>query len=155
MIRAAQIQDVANLVAVLHASIRSCIQDHQRNEAKIQAWLENKSYENILMLLHYNNCWVYVLQHVVVGFIMISDRGQILQHAIAPEVQQRGIGQALLFEAISDLKRKNVSHMSIFSTQTALNFYEKNGFKIQPQKISYGHFTPMLKLLNSAPLEHT
>ena len=81
MIRAAQIQDVANLVAVLHASIRSCIQDHQRNEAKIQAWLENKSYENILMLLHYNNCWVYVLQHVVVGFIMISDRGQILQHA--------------------------------------------------------------------------
>lgn len=56
MIRAAQIQDVANLVAVLQASIRSCIQDHQRNEAKIQTWLENKSYENILMLLHYNNC---------------------------------------------------------------------------------------------------
>ena len=155
MIRAAQIQDVANLVAVLHFSIRSCIQDHQRNEAKIQAWLENKSYENILMLLHYNNCWVYVLQHVVVGFIMISDRGQILQHAVAPELQQRGIGQALLFEAINNLQCKNVSHMSIFSTQTALNFYEKNGFKIQPQKISYGHFTPMLKLLNSAPLEHT
>ena len=119
MIRAAQIQDVANLVAVLHASIRSCIQDHQRNEAKIQAWLENKSYENILMLLHYNNCWVYVLQHVVVGFIMISDRGQILQHAVAPELQQRGIGQALLFEAINNLQCKNVSHMSIFSTQTA------------------------------------
>ncbi len=101
---------------------------HQRNEAKIQAWLENKSYENILMLLHYNNCWVYVLQHVVVGFIMMSDRGQILQHAIAPEVQQRGIGQALLFEAISDLKRKNVSHMSVFSTQTALSFYVKKWF---------------------------
>ena len=100
MIRAAQIQDVSDLVAVLHASIRSCIQDHQRNEAKIQAWLETKNYENILMLLHYNNCWVYVLQHVVVGFIMMSDRGQILQHAIAPEVQQRGIGQALLFEAM-------------------------------------------------------
>ena len=93
MIRAAQIQDVSDLVAVLHASIRSCIQDHQRNEAKIQAWLETKNYENILMLLHYNNCWVYVLQHVVVGFIMMSDRGQILQHAIAPEVQQRGIGR--------------------------------------------------------------
>ena len=155
MIRAAQIQDVANLVAVLQASIRSCIQDHLRNEAKIQAWLENKSYENILMLLHYNNCWVYVLQHVVVGFILMSDHGQILQHAIAPEMQQRGIGQALLFEAISDLQRKNVSHMSVFSTQTALSFYEKNGFEIQPQKISYGHFTPMLKHLKSEPLEHT
>ena len=125
MIRVAQIQDVTNLVAVLHASIRSCIQDHQRNKARIQAWLENKSYENILMLLHYNNCWVYVLQHVVVDFIMMSDRGQILQHAIAPKLQQRGIGQALFFEAISDLQCKNVSHMCIFSTQTALNFYEK------------------------------
>lgn len=154
MIRAAQIQDVANLVAVLHASIRSCIQDHQRNEARIQAWLENKSYENILMLLHYNNCWVYVLQHVVVDFIMMSDRGQILQHANAPEVQHRGIGQALLFEAISDLKRKNVSHMSVFSTD-CFKFLWKNGFEIQPQKISYGHFTPMLKHLNGEPLEHT
>lgn len=135
MIRAAQIQDVANLVAVLHASIRSCIQDHQRNEARIQVWLENKSYENILMLLHYNNCWVYVLQHVVVGFIMISDRGQILQHAVAPELQQRGIGQALLFEAINNLQCKNVSHMSIFSTQTALNFYEKMVLKYNRKKL--------------------
>ena len=155
MIRTAQIQDVSDLVAVLHASIRSCIQDHQRNEAKIQAWLETKNYENILMLLHYNNCWVYVLQHVVVGFIMMSDRGQILHHAIAPEVQQRGIGQALLFEAIAHLRSKNVSQISVFSTQTALMFYQKYDFEIQPQKINYGHFTPMLKHLNTERLEQS
>ena len=155
MIRTAQIQDVSDLVAVLHASIRSCIQDHQRNEAKIQAWLETKNYENILMLLHYNNCWVYVLQHVVVGFIMMSDRGQILHHAIAPEVQQRGIGQALLLEAIAHLQAKNVSQISVFSTQTALMFYQKYDFEIQPQKISYGHFTPMLKHLNTERFEQS
>lgn len=36
MIRTAQIQDIPTVVQLIHASIRSCILDHQRRESDIQ-----------------------------------------------------------------------------------------------------------------------
>ena len=51
--------------------------------------------------------------NVVVGFIMMSDRGQIYNMPIAPEVQRRGLVK-LVIEAISD-KAQKCSHMSVFS----------------------------------------
>ena len=92
MIRSARIQDVPSLIRVLHDSIRSCSLDHQHREIKIQRLLENKNQENLLLLMHYNNCWVYELQHQVVGFILASDQGEVLMNYVAPDVQQRGIG---------------------------------------------------------------
>ena len=41
MIRTAQIQDIPTVVQLIHASIRSCILDHQRRESDIQICLEN------------------------------------------------------------------------------------------------------------------
>ena len=35
MIRTAQIQDIPTVVQLIHASIRSCILDHQRRESEI------------------------------------------------------------------------------------------------------------------------
>ena len=48
MIRTAQIQDIPTVVQLIHASIRSCILDHQRRESDIQICLENITQTNIL-----------------------------------------------------------------------------------------------------------
>lgn len=70
MIRAAQLQDIPEILNVVHDSIRSCIKDHHRHESTIQIWLENKTQSNLIMWMHYNDSWVYVLNQHVVGFIM-------------------------------------------------------------------------------------
>ena len=96
MIRAAQLQDISEILDVVHDSIRSCIKDHHRHESTIQIWLENKTQSNLIMWMHYNDSWVYVLNQHVVGFIMVSDQGRILLNYISSAEQQRGIGKSFI-----------------------------------------------------------
>ncbi|WP_180007547.1 MULTISPECIES: GNAT family N-acetyltransferase [unclassified Acinetobacter] len=128
MIREAQIQDIPEIIHVIHNSIRSCIQDHQRNESVIQTWLEEANQSNILMWMLYNDSWVYVSDNRVVGFILVSDQGQILLNYICPERQYQGIGKALLLNMIHCVRKKNITEISLESTHTALAFYQKYGF---------------------------
>mgnify|MGYP003539780147 FL=1 len=147
MIRAAQIQDISEILDVVHDSIRSCIKDHHRHESTIQIWLENKTQSNPIMWMHYNDSWVYVLNQHVVGFIMVSDQGRILLNYISSAEQQRGIGKALLETVIEHLKRKKIHQISLESTQTACSFYQKHGFQIHAQDIPNPKMVPMIKLL--------
>lgn len=148
MIRAAQIQDIPEILKVVHDSIRSCIKDHHRNESAIQIWLENKTQSNLIMWMHYNDSWVYVLNHHVVGFIMVSDQGRILLNYISSNEQHRGIGKALLEQVIEHFKGKKIQQISLESTQTALAFYQKQGFQIHPPHLRESTAVPMIKLLS-------
>lgn len=147
MIRAAQIQDISEILNVVHDSIRSCIKDHHRHESTIQIWLENKTQSNLIMWMHYNDSWVYVLNHHVVGFIMVSDQGRILLNYISSAEQHRGIGKALLATVVEHLKRKNIRQISLESTHTALTFYQKYGFQTHSQHLPDAKVIPMIKLL--------
>ncbi|QSG83841.1 GNAT family N-acetyltransferase [Acinetobacter indicus] len=148
MIRSARIHDVPSLIRVLHDSIRSCSLDHQHREIKIQRLLENKNQENLLLLMHYNNCWVYELQHQVVGFILASDQGEVLMNYVAPDVQQRGIGKLLLNEVLHYYQQRQMKRIVLASTRTALPFYQKYGFQIQPQVIEPVLHIPLVRYLD-------
>ena len=139
MIRAAQLQDIPEILNVVHDSIRSCIKDHHRHESTIQIWLENKTQSNLIMWMHYNDSWVYILNQHVVGFIMVSDQGRILLNYISSAEQKRGI---------EHLKRKKIRQMSLESTQTACSFYQKHGFQIHVQDIPNPQMVTMVKLLS-------
>ena len=129
MIREAQIQDIPEIIQVIHNSIRSCIQDHQRNESVIQTWLEQANHANIMLWMLYNDSWVYISQERVVGFILVSDKGEILLNYICPECQNRGIGTALLMNMMKCFRQKNINEIHLQSTHTALPFYQKYGFE--------------------------
>lgn len=129
MIRESRIDDLAEIIQVIHESIRSCILDHQRNESDIQVWLEQTHQSNLLLLLLYNDSWVYLKDNRVVGFILINDQGVILLNYICPEKQQQGIGKALLMNVIEQMRMKKVEKITLDSTQTALRFYQKHGFQ--------------------------
>ncbi|WP_374527830.1 GNAT family N-acetyltransferase [Acinetobacter sp.] len=129
MIRAAKIQDIPEILHVLQESIRSCVQDHQREESKIQAWLEKITHGNLLLWMHYNDSWIYSINQQTVGFIMVSDIGKILLNYTLPDLQGQGIGTALLNSVIAHLKLRNLEQITLDSTQTALAFYQKKASK--------------------------
>lgn len=148
MIRVAQIQDVPEILNVIHESIRSCRKDHQYDENTIQIWLENKTQSHLILWMHYNDSWVYVMNYQIVGFIMVSDQGRILLNYVLPTQQHRGIGKALLDMVIQHFKAKKINQITLESTQTALNFYQKHGFEIYAQHISNNKSIPMLKSIS-------
>ena len=128
MIRAAEIQDIPDIIQVIHASIRSCVEDHQRRESAVQVYLENISQQKLLLWMHYNDSWVHVINNHILGFILVSDCGKILLHYVAPEVQKQGIGKSLLFYVLEQAQAQK-HRITLDSTQTALAFYQKFGFK--------------------------
>ncbi|WP_374663253.1 GNAT family N-acetyltransferase [Acinetobacter sp.] len=129
MIRESRIEDIPEIIRVIHESVRSCIQDHQRNESEIQIWLEKTSQSNLLLWILYNDSWVYIENDQIAGFIMVNDQGEILLNYIRPEMQLQGIGTALLMNMIDCLREKKIPQVSLDSTQTALPFYKKCGFQ--------------------------
>lgn len=130
MIRAAQIRDILDIIHLIHASIRSCSLDHQQHESRIQLYLEDITQEKLLLWMHYNDSWVHVVNGQILGFILINDHGKILLHYVSPEAQQQGIGKSLLFHIFTQAQQQKQQHIRIDSTQTALAFYQKYGFKI-------------------------
>ena len=147
MIRAAKIQDIPEILHVLQESIRSCVQDHQREESKIQAWLEKMTHSNLLLWMHYNDSWIYSINQQTVGFIMVSDIGKILLNYTLPDVQGQGIGTCLLNSVIAHLKLRNLEQITLDSTQTAMAFYEKKGFQVRTYATPEQHTIPMIKYI--------
>lgn len=144
MIREAQIQDIPEIIHVIHNSIRSCIQDHQRNESVIQTWLEEANHANIMMWMLYNESWVYLSDNRVVGFLLVTDGGKILLNYICPERQFEGIGKALLMHMLHYFREKNIAEIHLESTYTALPFYQKYGFVAHTE---FEHEPTKLKLV--------
>ena len=129
MIRAAKIQDIPEILHVLQESIRSCVQDHQREESKIQAWLEKITHSNLLLWMHYNDSWIYSMNQQTVGFIMVSDIGKILLNYTLPDVQGQGIGTSLLNSVIAHLKLRNLEQITLDSTKRHWHFIKNKASK--------------------------
>lgn len=55
---------------------------------------------------------------------------QLIQMAVASDVQGKGIGQLLLTEIIAFAKRKFLQEIHCHSRQYAVNFYKKAGFTV-------------------------
>lgn len=147
MIRAAKIQDIPEILHVLQESIRSCVLDHQREESKIQAWLEKMTHSNLLLWMHYNDSWIYSMNQQTVGFIMVSDIGKILLNYTLPDVQGQGIGTSLLNSVIAHLKLRELEQITLDSTQTAMAFYQKQGFQIRTYATPEQQTVPMIKYI--------
>ncbi|MCO8043336.1 GNAT family N-acetyltransferase [Acinetobacter bohemicus] len=128
MIREGKVQDIPQIIQVIHDSIQSCVLDHQREDSVIQTWLEKFNQAYLIVEMLYNDCWVYILHDRVVGFLMVSDRGEILMHYVSADCQRMGFGTQLIQQMSVSLARKKIHQLEIQSTQTALAYYQKHGF---------------------------
>lgn len=130
MIREGKVQDIPQILQVIHDSIQSCVLDHQREESRIQTWLEAFTHASLIVEMLYNDCWVSTVHDKVVGFLMVSDQGEIRMHYVVSSMQRLGYGTQLFNHMLDAIAHKNISHLEIESTQTALPFYTKLGFQM-------------------------
>ena len=108
-------------------------------KSQLELWLEKTNQSSLLLGMLYNDSWVYLEQEQIAGFILVNDHGKILLNYIRPELQQQGIGTALLMNMIDCLREKNIAQITLNSTHTALPFYRKCGFQHhQPQQDETG-----------------
>ena len=130
VIREGKIQDIPQIIQVIHDSIQSCVLDHQREASKIQTWLEKFDHASLIVDMLYNDCWVYLVHDKVVGFLLVSDTGEIRMHYIAPNYQRLGFGTQLFHQMHHTLLKKKIHQIEIQSTQTALSYYQRCGFHL-------------------------
>lgn len=139
MIREGKVQDIPQIIDVVQDSIRSCVEDHHRHENIIQPWLEQYTDAQLIADMLYNDCWVYLIHDKVVGFIMVTDKGEIKMHFVATNSQKMGVGSALYQHMLDKISKKNINKIEIKSTLSSLPYYEHLGFQIHgPSSLDLG-----------------
>lgn len=132
VIREGKIQDIPQIIQVIHDSIQSCVLDHQREDSRIQSWLEKFDHASLIVDMLYNDCWVCLVHDKVVGFLLVSDTGEIRMHYVAPHCQRLGFGTKLFNQMHAALVEKKIYQIAVKSTQTALSYYQQCGFDSSP-----------------------
>jgi ribosomal-protein-alanine N-acetyltransferase len=86
-------------------------------------WQQHVMYKNSFVLYNYSE---------VVGYILVDESGDIVSFAVLEKFQHQGWGKALILQAISNLRQKNIVkselHVRVNNIQ-ALILYEKIGYK--------------------------
>lgn len=154
-IRVATVEDAVHVSNVVLRSIVECCQDDHRGEAtSLDAWLRNKTPDNITIWLQSPDLFalVAVVENETVGFAMSSRRGHVLLCYLVPEVQHAGVGKAMLIEIEEQAKRDGIGILLLESTRTARPFYLRNGFVESGSPITaFGMDSfPMQKVLTQA-----
>ena len=129
MIREGKVQDIPQIIDVIQDSIRSCVDDHHRHENIIQPWLERYTDAQMISEMLYNDCWVYLIHDKVVGFIMVTDKGEIKMHFVSTNSQKMGIGSALYEHMLAQISTRDIHKIEVKSTLSSLDFYSHLGFQ--------------------------
>jgi GNAT superfamily N-acetyltransferase len=150
-IRTATILDAEAVCAVVRRSITECCKaDHKGEPKSIAAWLENKTTENAVLWIQEPGAisLVGVVNEKVVGFAL-SRNGELALCYVVPDVLHKGVGKSLLYAIESRSAMQGVSTLRLDSTQTAKNFYLRNGYIATGPAVSWAGLEcqPMSKLL--------
>lgn len=154
-VRAAKPEEAEAACCAVRASIEvCCTEDHGGDEARLDAWLKNKTPETFRTWVQSDKLYSVVVEErsKIVGFGM-SAAGEVLLCYVAPEVRFRGAGKAVLQALELWAATSGVSELRLESTRTALAFYRRNGFKRCGPVVTFagmeGH--PMSKPIMAKP----
>ena len=138
-VRPAKAEDSSAVCDVLRRSIAACcVADHQGNQSIIDAWLANKTPENVRSwVTSEENCFfVAEIKGSIIGAANLSKTGYILLLYICLEARFLGIGKALLSALEDEAKRLDLKEMHLESTKTSHSFYLRNEFKDEGSEVS-------------------
>ena len=152
-IRIATPEDADAACEVLHRSISECCAaDHHNDPALVQAWLHNKTPENVRTWLDQQDAFSVVAEAegVVVGFAM-SVRNEVMLCYVIPEVRFTGAGKSMLRAIEAHAAQAGFTSVQLESTRTAQAFYGRNGFSPSgPAIVAFGmQGQPMAKTITA------
>lgn len=129
-IRIATVLDTSGICVVLRRSISECCEaDHKGDSNIVAIWLKNKTTENVALWLQEPGAipLVALVDGNVVGFALCNN-GELALCYVIPELLCRGVGKSLLRAIESQAVAHGVTAIRLDSTQTARNFYLRNGY---------------------------
>ncbi len=129
-IRTATVLDASEICAVLRRSISECCEADHKGDSNVAAtWLKNKTAENVSLWVQEPGAipLVAIVDGRVAGFALCSN-GELALCYVIPEVLYRGVGKSLLRAIESQAVAHGVTAIRLDSTQTARNFYLRNGY---------------------------
>jgi GNAT superfamily N-acetyltransferase len=130
-VREASELDAQAACDVLRRSIAECCtDDHQNEPSLLEAWLSNKTPDNVRDWLKVKSSFAVVAEtdDVVVGFAMLLASGEIPLFYLVPEARFKGVGKSLLGALEVEAQRRGIGELYLESTKTAHPFYLRNGF---------------------------
>ena len=117
---------------ILRASIiQLCVADHRNDPQIISGWTANKTPERFQEWLRDPDLSLFVARRdgAAAGVGGATRDGKIILNYIAPDHVGHGVGRALLTAMEADLVANGVERGALDSTETALPFYERNGWR--------------------------
>jgi putative acetyltransferase len=128
LIRKAVIEDASRFLEIHNASIREiCASDYSPDQ--IEAWATFRTAEDFRYRITKDVSYVAEVDGNVVGYVRFSPRtNELCSLHVHPSHARLGIGTALIRHAISDARRRKMSHFWLHSSLTAVPFYESLNF---------------------------
>lgn len=138
MLELAKPQDAEAIAHVIQTSIKACVADHHNDPQAIQDWINNKTADNVKTWLQHNYAVSVKQDDQVIGFLLLSPKGELLLNYVLPSHFYQGIGKQMLKSAIDHAKAENIAKIYLESTKTAKDFYQRNGFILTNDVVENG-----------------
>ena len=133
-IRKATASDIEGIIDVCIQSITtSCRADHKDSPEVLSGWLKNKTPEQVLSWISDPEHFLVVAEEesTIWGVALISVQGYLSLTYVLPSTQYQGIGKNLLSAVEGYATNMGCNVVTLESTKTAKEFYERNGYIAQ------------------------
>jgi putative acetyltransferase len=134
-IRQATPDDAAAACALLRQSIeRGCVADHGQRQDVLQAWLGNKTTQNVLAWFSSPSNFAVVAERdmdsrrELVGLALLTQAGKLALCYVLPELVRGGIGRELIEAVEARARAWNISKLYMHSPASASAFFERQGY---------------------------
>lgn len=138
MIQHANPTDAQAIANVICDSIHACHADHHNDPDQIASWTANKAPDNIKKWIDNNYAISFFDKDNIIGFAMLSPKGELLLNYVLPSSQGKGVGKAMLNVLIQHAREQNLTEIYLESTKTAKDFYQSQGFMLKHDVVENG-----------------
>lgn len=134
-IRQATPNDAPAACALLRRSIEhGCIAEHAKRPEILQAWLGNKTPNNVATWFASPTNFAVVAQRpgekegALVGLALLNQAGRLALCYVDPDYLRHGVGQELLAAIEQQARAWNISKVHMHSPASASAFFERLGY---------------------------
>jgi GNAT superfamily N-acetyltransferase len=131
-IRRAREEDAAEACQVIRRSIAElCRDDHRDDPASLDAWLANKTPENLRKWIKDSGGYILVAEDdgSLLGVAAMRTSGEVTLNYVSPEARLRGVSKALVAGLETEARRRGIRTLTLDSTGTARRFYLAIGYR--------------------------
>ena len=136
-IRQATPDDAPAACSLLRRSIEhGCVADHGQRPEILQAWLGNKTPQNVVAWLSSPSNFAVVAERrtgsddgvELVGLALLNQAGRLALCYVLPEALRSGVGRALLAAVEAQARTWHIGKLHMHSPASASLFFERQGY---------------------------